>query len=533
MSFGFSPGDIALFLGFATKVIKALKEAGGSKSEYWLAQQQCQRFLMIMDDIQRLDLSNVSESFRNQIEEYSTHTREFVKDFKEAIVKYEKSMGKSSHRGFMTSAPRKVQWAFSAADDLDKFRQSLSAQVNLVHLTISNAILSIVARSNEPQQFLLEPARSSALTKAIYPDRHNQGYLNWNYNMASLDMLERVDNIADLVYERLLTKRSGLLLADHGKVHTLPDNVSSSTLDTISHRHTLPSTGHSDEVSVRNKQHVRSAHEQTHSAHQETLESEINEYLRSLGLEELSEQEAAQVNQISSQRFLLNGPEEPSEPLPQSTENNRDQPQPSGSDGQKGQTSKSRHRLPPFIRHRMPSFEFPMDALNGISLAIRITQLMDSAAKTSFDLMRTRSSIKEFAMLSRRIRQFSDILETARSVICTSMSAEQQRLGLDIIQQSQAAINEVDDMFDYVFSGGLWLKCITMVGLMMILLWKKKRVLLLMDEIESLKSTFSILLQTHQIQISERSFAEIQYARQLQMATPETLEIQRIISART
>ena len=77
-----------------------------------------------MDNIQRLDLSNVSDSFRRQIEEYSTHTQEFVKDFKETIVKYEKSMGKSSYRGFLTSAPKKIQWAFSAADDLDKFRQS-------------------------------------------------------------------------------------------------------------------------------------------------------------------------------------------------------------------------------------------------------------------------------------------------------------------------------------------------------------------------------------------------------------------------
>lgn len=69
--------------------------------------------------------------------------------------------------------------------------------------------------------------------------------------------------------------------------------------------------------------------------------------------------------------------------------------------------------------------------------------------------------------------------------------------------------------------------------IMKIRMWKKKRVLLIMDEIESLKSTFSILLQTHQIQISERSFAEIQHARQLCMAIPETLEMQRIVSTRT
>ncbi|KAF5017810.1 hypothetical protein F66182_10236, partial [Fusarium sp. NRRL 66182] len=330
MSFGFSPGDITLFLGFATKVIKALKEAGGSKSEYCLAQQQCQGFLKVMDDVQRLDLSSVSESFRNQIEEYSTHTREFVKDFKGAIVKYEKSMGKSSHRGLVSSARRKVQWAFSAADDLDKFRQSLSAQVNLVHITISNAILSIMTRSNQPQQLLLETTRTSAFSKAVYPDRNRQGYFDWSYNMVnSLDMLERVDNITDLVYERLLTRRSELLLAGHGRVYTLPNTVSSPTPGIISHRRNLPFNSHSDEVTVFNHENFRSAHERTCSMHQETLAGEINEYLRYLSLEELSEQEAEQVNQISPQRLLSNGPEEKySEAPPRNFEKYGDQSQP-------------------------------------------------------------------------------------------------------------------------------------------------------------------------------------------------------------
>lgn len=528
MSFGFSPGDITLFLGFATKVVKAMKEAGGSKSEYCLAQQQCQDFLRVMDDVQRLDLSNVSDSFRSQIEEYSTHTQEFVKDFKEIIVKYEKSMGKASQRGFITSAPKKIQWAFRAADDLDKFRQSLSAQVNLVHITISNAILSIVARSSQPQQLLLGPARSNALGTASYRDRHKQGYLDWKYNMInSLDMHERVDNITDIVYERLLTRRPGLLLADHGRIYTLSDNVSSPTLDTIPDRHTLPSSGLSDEVPGLDQQHVQLAHERTHSVQQGSLAGELDEYLRSLGLEELSEWEAEYVDQISSQRFLLNGPEEKSsesESSESETENHRDQPQLSMLDGKNGQRSK--------FRRRMPSFGFSTNALGGASLAISIAQLIDSAAKTSFYIMKSKNAYKELVTLSRRIRQYSSILETATNVICTSMSAGQQKLGWDIIRQSQAAMSEVESILNFRGGIGLWQKNRELVRIMKLiwLPWERKRVLSLMDEIESLKSTFSIVLQTHQVQISERSFTEMQYARELQM---KTLDIQRVVSART
>lgn len=531
MSFGFSPGDIALFLRFATTVFKALKEAGGSRSEYRFAQQQCQSFLIVMDDVQRLDLSTVSDSFRSQIEEYSTHTREFVKDFKRAITKYEKSMGKSSHRGFIASAPKKVQWAFSAADDLDKFRQSLFAQVNLIQITISSATLSIVARLNQPQQLLPGPARSSALSKAIYPDRHKQGYLDWNYSLADrLDLLERVDYITDLVYERLLTRRPGSLLADHRRIHTLPDdasiNVSYPPLDTISRRCTLSSTSHSNQVPVLDQQHVQVAHERTHSVLQNTLASEINEYLRSLSLEELSEQEAEQVNQISSQRLLLNGTEEESsEQLPQKAENDRDQPQPSGSDERKGQRSK--------FRQRMPSFGFSMDALIGARLAIDILQLLDSAAKASFDITKIANASQELIMLSRRISQYSSVLETATNVICTSMSAGQQRLGWDVIRESQVAIREVKNILNvltYRTKTGQH-KHTEIVRLVKRQLWRlnKKKVLLLMDEIESLKSTFSVVLQTHQIQISERSFAEIKYAREMQM---KALKTQSVISSR-
>ena len=104
MSFGFSSGDIVLFIGFATKVAKALKQEGGSKSEYQLAERQCQDFLAVMEDIKRLDLSNIPEPFRSKIQEYATHTREFVMAFKQVIDVYDKSMGKTSQRGAVTSS---------------------------------------------------------------------------------------------------------------------------------------------------------------------------------------------------------------------------------------------------------------------------------------------------------------------------------------------------------------------------------------------------------------------------------------------
>ena len=130
-----------LFTQFATKAILALKNEGGSKPEYMLAQRQCEGFLSVMNELQSLDLSNAPDSFRAKIEEYSTNVKEFIDEFRKSIAKYENAMGKDSDRGFLKSAPRKVQWAFMAADDLGKFRKSLAAQLDLVKIVISMSIL--------------------------------------------------------------------------------------------------------------------------------------------------------------------------------------------------------------------------------------------------------------------------------------------------------------------------------------------------------------------------------------------------------
>jgi signal transduction histidine kinase len=73
-----------------------------------------------MNGIRSLDLLNLPDSFRNKLDEYSTNVQEFIKYFRKTIERYEKAMGESSRHGFIRSAPRKVQWAPMAADDLVK-----------------------------------------------------------------------------------------------------------------------------------------------------------------------------------------------------------------------------------------------------------------------------------------------------------------------------------------------------------------------------------------------------------------------------
>lgn len=108
MSFGFSTGDFVLFTQFAAKVIKGLRDEGGSKAGFQLGERQCRGFLSVMDELKSLDLSGVAAPSRDRIAKYSTSVQDLVKQFRQTIARYVKSMGEHSKRGALSSAPRRI-----------------------------------------------------------------------------------------------------------------------------------------------------------------------------------------------------------------------------------------------------------------------------------------------------------------------------------------------------------------------------------------------------------------------------------------
>jgi hypothetical protein len=139
--FGFSPSDIVLFAQFTARVISALKEEGGSKTEYQHAVWCCEGLAVVLNEIKSLDFRHVPDNFLQQLRQCSSDAENFARDFRKTIYRYEKSLGQQSNHGRLRSAPKRVQWALMAADDLDKFRQSLAAKLDLVKVLIQASIL--------------------------------------------------------------------------------------------------------------------------------------------------------------------------------------------------------------------------------------------------------------------------------------------------------------------------------------------------------------------------------------------------------
>ena len=142
MSFGFGPGDIIALITFSKKVYDALESGEGSQAEYRQAVKQCDAFTTVINQVKRVDLSRFPTDFRQELEEIYTNAAEHITLFrKNTIDKYEKSLGKGTKRGLFASAPRKVQWAFDAAEELEGLRQSLSSWLSAIQLCITTNML--------------------------------------------------------------------------------------------------------------------------------------------------------------------------------------------------------------------------------------------------------------------------------------------------------------------------------------------------------------------------------------------------------
>ena len=142
MSFGFGPGDIVALITFSKKVYDALEEEEGSRVQYRRAVNQCDAFTTVINQVKRVDLSRFPNDFRQELEEIYTNAAEHITLFrKNTIGKYEKSLGKGTKRGLFASAPRKVQWAFDAAEELEGLRQSLGSWLSAIQLCITTNML--------------------------------------------------------------------------------------------------------------------------------------------------------------------------------------------------------------------------------------------------------------------------------------------------------------------------------------------------------------------------------------------------------
>lgn len=101
-------------------------------------------------------------------------------------------------------------------------------------------------------------------------------------------------------------------------------------------------------------------------------------------------------------------------------------------------------------------------------------------------------------MLSKRIMQYASLLQTAADVIRNSIpDGDLQRLGLQVLRDSEEALGETHYVLErYGTKAGAQRRTKAVILAMK---WSsdRKQIFAIMDQVESLKSTLTIMLQTH------------------------------------
>lgn len=141
MSFGWSAGDIAKAITLIVKLIQALDDAEGSAGDYRKAVSFLRDLTQSLDPLVNFPAWDAYPTYGQSIAKQVEHIKEPVKQFLEAVLKYEPSLGLGAAEGRHRNVLRKVQWYLFMNKKVLKLRDSIDSHMRIIdselkHLTL-------------------------------------------------------------------------------------------------------------------------------------------------------------------------------------------------------------------------------------------------------------------------------------------------------------------------------------------------------------------------------------------------------------
>jgi hypothetical protein len=137
---GISPSDIVLLARYTCRVVFALKEEGGAKSQYQEAIQSLESLGKVLQELHGLSLQNGDSLFGDAVKLQANNSVKLVSNFVKQISKYDKHLGSKAPPGRMKGSIKKAQWEIKAAGDLDRFRKVITPQLEVLRFMITNEV---------------------------------------------------------------------------------------------------------------------------------------------------------------------------------------------------------------------------------------------------------------------------------------------------------------------------------------------------------------------------------------------------------
>jgi hypothetical protein len=134
---GLSASDVFLITKLTARIISALREERGAKSQYQEAVRSLESLRHTLLEIQELSSSTERSRLNDLLKTQIGSSIDLISGFTEKIAKYEKHLGAKPVGGHLRGSFRKAQWAIRAARDLDDFRKLVTPQLEVIKLILS------------------------------------------------------------------------------------------------------------------------------------------------------------------------------------------------------------------------------------------------------------------------------------------------------------------------------------------------------------------------------------------------------------
>ena len=132
--FGWSIGDVVLLTKTIWRIAEALRDDNGSSHDFQEVTKSLEAVQIILQEIHFI-LTKSEPAFRNAIRAQLDLSTSSIKQFNEKLKKeYGSSLGYNAPRQKYHGVIKKTKWAFSAAEEVQRFHTELSRQLERVKL---------------------------------------------------------------------------------------------------------------------------------------------------------------------------------------------------------------------------------------------------------------------------------------------------------------------------------------------------------------------------------------------------------------
>ncbi|KIM96182.1 hypothetical protein OIDMADRAFT_44912 [Oidiodendron maius Zn] len=150
--FGFSTGDFIAAVELVSTVLNALRESGGSSTEYQALISQLYTLETALLRVKRLDLDDVQHAEAIALRQAASQCQRTIDAFLAKIAKYQPSLRAGGSGNTVRDTWRKVKWALCRKEDVVRLRADLLAHTESIDMLLMTVHMDATRNNGKRNQ---------------------------------------------------------------------------------------------------------------------------------------------------------------------------------------------------------------------------------------------------------------------------------------------------------------------------------------------------------------------------------------------